>query len=180
MNSIIYLSFVFALSEILVGVVKRSKKKTVRIREDKGSLIILWVCITLGFTGGFFLSGRINLFWEGFGFVFIVTGLIIRWTAILQLGKSFTVDVAITDTGTLKTDGLYESIRHPSYSGLICIVTGFAFIMSSVYSFLVFVLPVFLAIFYRINVEEKLMAREFGNSYLEYRSRTKKIIPGIF
>ena len=75
--------------------------------------------ITIGFTGGFFLSKPVNHFWTGFGFPFIIGGLIIRWIAILQLGKSFTVDVAITDAASLKTDGIYERVRHPSYLGML-------------------------------------------------------------
>jgi len=180
MISIVYLSLVFAFSELMLMVFKRSKAGFSKTQKDNGSMILIWISITLGFFGGFYLANPANEFFEGFGLAFIVTGLIIRWVAILQLGKSFTVDVAITDTAKLKTDGLYERVRHPSYSGLLAIVMGFSFIMSSVYSFLVLAVPVFLAINYRIVVEEKVLVNEFGNSYLEYRSRTKRIIPGIF
>jgi protein-S-isoprenylcysteine O-methyltransferase Ste14 len=180
MISAVYLSFAFAISEILLAIVKSSKWGNARMREDSGSLIILWLVITIGFTGGFFLANPVSQFWSGFGFVFILFGLIIRWASILQLGKSFTVDVAITDNARLKTDGLYQKVRHPSYSGLLAIISGFAFTMNSIYSFLVLVLPVFLAIIYRISVEEKVLINAFGNSYIEYKNRTKRIIPGIF
>ena len=127
-----------------------------------------------------FLSKSANLFWTGFGFTFIVGGLIVRWIAILQLGKAFTVDVAITEAAKLKTDGIYERIRHPSYSGMLAIVMGFGATMSSLYSFLVLVIPVLIAVIYRIYVEEKVLVKEFGNSYLEYKSKTKRLIPGIY
>ncbi len=180
MHLIIYLSLIFGFSELMLMVFKRSKAGFSKTQNDNGSMILIWIFITIGFFGGFYLSNPVNKFFEGFGFAFIVTGLIIRWVAILQLGKSFTVDVAITNTAKLKTDGLYERVRHPSYSGLLAIIMGFSFIMSSVYSFLVLGLPVFLAILYRINVEEKVLINEFGDSYLEYKNRTKRIIPGIF
>ena len=180
MNLLICLSIIFALSEFFLAIVKHAKSKTSKTRGDKGSMIIMWLSITLGFTAGFFLAGKINQFWYGFGFVFIVTGLIIRWVSILQLGKSFTVNVAITDSARLKTDGLYERIRHPSYTGLLAVIVGFAFVMSSVYSFIAFVVPVFFSVLYRINIEEKILINEFGDSYLEYKSRTKRLIPGIY
>jgi len=180
MIPLIYLSLGYALSEMLLMVVKRSKLRSSKTREDKGSLILMWVMITLGFTGGFFLSKPVNYFWAGFGFPFIVGGLIIRWIAILQLGKAFTVDVAITEAANLKTDGIYERIRHPSYSGILAIVTGFGVTMSSLYSFLVLVIPILIAVIYRIYVEEKVLITEFGISYLEYKSKTKRLIPGIF
>jgi protein-S-isoprenylcysteine O-methyltransferase Ste14 len=180
MGPAIYMSFAFALSELLLMIIKRSDSVTSRTRNDRGSLIFLWLMITIGFTSGFFLSKPINQFWGGFGFVFIIYGLIIRWIAILQLGKSFTVDVAITSSSNLKTDGIYKRIRHPSYSGILLIVVGFSAIMSSLYSFLVLVVPVFIAINYRINIEEKVLINEFGESYRIYRSETKKLIPFIY
>jgi protein-S-isoprenylcysteine O-methyltransferase Ste14 len=95
-------------------------------------------------------------------------------------GEILTVDVAITDTAKLKQDGLYKRIRHPSYLGLLLIITGFSITMNSFYSFLVFILPVVFAIIYRISVEEKVLINEFGHDYSEYASKTKKLIPGIF
>lgn len=62
----------------------------------------------------------------------------------------------------------------------MAIVIGFAATMNSLNSFLVLVLPVFFAVIFRIGVEEKVLIKEFGNSYLEYKSKTKKLIPGIF
>jgi protein-S-isoprenylcysteine O-methyltransferase Ste14 len=180
MRPIIYLSLAFAFSEFLLMIIKRSKKGGVKIRGDRGSLIFLWLMITIGFTSGFFLSKPVNSFWAGFGIPLITGGLIIRWIAILQLGNSFTVDVAITHAAKLKTDGIYERIRHPSYSGMLLVLVGFSVEMYSFYSFLVLVLPVFIAVLYRIDIEEKVLINEFGNSYLEYKAETKKLIPSVF
>jgi len=52
--------------------------------------------------------------------------------------------------------------------------------MSSIYSFLVLVVPVTAAVLYRINVEEELLINEFGKTYLDYKANTKKLIPGIY
>jgi protein-S-isoprenylcysteine O-methyltransferase Ste14 len=174
------MSFAFALSEFLLMLIKRSDSTTSKTRKDRGSLIFLWLMITIGFTCGFILSKPVNLFWTAFGMLLIIGGLIIRWIAILQLGNSFTVDVAITNTVGLKTDGIYERIRHPSYSGILMVVVGFSAIMSSLYSFLVFVIPVLAAIIYRISIEEKVLMNEFGENYLVYMANTRKLIPGIY
>jgi protein-S-isoprenylcysteine O-methyltransferase Ste14 len=180
MISLVYLSLIFAFSELMLMIVKHSKTGRAKVRKDKGSLVLLWAIITIGFTGGFLLSKPVSQFFAGAGLAFIIGGLIYRWIAILQLGKSFTVDVAITDAPDLKTDGLYERIRHPSYLGLLMIVVGFSSTMSSVMSFLVLAVPVFLAITYRISVEEKLLISEFGERYIRYKAETKKLIPGIY
>lgn len=180
MNKLVILACLFGLSELILVFFKRSRKGKVKTRKDKGSFIFLWCMITLGITCAFFLSRPINMFWLGFGSVFIVSGLIIRWISILQLGKSFTVDVAITESAILKTDGIYDWLRHPSYFGILLIVTGFSAVMNSLLSFIVLVIPVFLAIIYRIKIEEELLTAEFGSEYINYMSSTRKLIPGIF
>ncbi len=180
MIPIVYLSVAYAFSEFVLMLIKHSKIKAVKMRNDRGSMILIWCAISFGITGGFFLSESVNDFWAGFGLVFIIAGIIIRWISIIQLGKSFTVDVAITDASKLKTDGLYEKVRHPSYLGLLLIIIGFSLTMYSFYSFLVLVVPVFLAISYRISVEEKVLMNEFGDSYNKYKTATKRIIPGIY
>ena len=180
MNIIVLFSLLFAFSELLLMLLKHSKTGTSKTRNDRGSLVFLWIIITTGFTGGFFLARPVNQFWLGFGAVLLIAGLIIRWVAVLQLGKSFTVDVAITDAAKLKTNGIYERIRHPAYLGILMIVTGFSSLMSSYFSFLVLVIPVLLAIIYRIRVEEKVLITEFGDSYLSYMAGTKRLIPGIY
>jgi len=180
MNNLVILSFAFALSELLLVINKRSISGAVKKRKDRGSLIFLWLMITAGFTGGFYLSRPLNPIWYGLGLLLIIIGISVRWAAIIQLGKSFTVDVAITDAAKLKTDGIYERVRHPSYSGLLLVVAGFSFAMSSVYSFAVLVLPVLLAVIHRIGIEEKVLQDEFGETFIKYKSCTRRLIPGIF
>jgi len=180
MNNLVILSFVYAFSELLLVINKRSADGAVKTRKDRGSLIFLWIMITAGFTCGFYLSRPFNPLWSTPGIFLIIVGIVVRWAAIIQLGKSFTVDVAITDSAKLKTDGIYERVRHPSYSGLLLVVAGFSFAMSSVYSFAALVLPVLIAVIYRIGIEEKVLQNEFGDTFLQYKSHTRKLIPGIY
>jgi protein-S-isoprenylcysteine O-methyltransferase Ste14 len=185
MQFIVYLTFVFAFSEFGLLLVKRSKLKTVKTRADKGSMILLWIMITFGFICGFFLAKYDH--WKLYnyliactGLLIVLAGIIIRCVAIIQLGNSFTVDVAINQSSVLKTNGIYKEVRHPSYSGLLLIVLGFSSTMNSISSFLVLVIPVFLAILYRISVEEKVLSDEFGEKYSEYSIGTKRLIPGLY
>lgn len=174
------MSLAFGFSELLLLLIKRSKTGRTKIQKDQGSLILLWVAITIGFTAGFFFSKPTSEFLFGFGIGFVISGLLIRWLSIIQLGKSFTVDIAIMHSSQLITDGMYERIRHPSYSGLLAIVLGFAITMGSIISFFVFVIPVICAIIYRIEIEEKILRQEFGDDYNNYMKETKKVIPGIY
>jgi hypothetical protein len=49
---LIYLSYLFGTSEFILTITKRSKQKYVRKKNDRGSLIILWVIIIVGITAG--------------------------------------------------------------------------------------------------------------------------------
>jgi protein-S-isoprenylcysteine O-methyltransferase Ste14 len=185
MKLIIFMSFVFAFSEFLLMLIKHSRIKTAKTRMDQGSMILIWVMITFGFTAGFFLAKHdswkyVNSIITVFGLLLILMGIIIRWIAIVQLGKSFTVDVAITDKARLKTDGLFRLVRHPSYLGLLLTIIGFSATMNSLISFFIFTIPVTLALLYRIRVEEKVLFQEFGDNYTDYKSKTKKLIPGVY
>lgn len=181
-----YVVILFTASELSLFFFKRSKTATEKGNNDKKSLPILWLAIAGSLTLAGFISGFKpglhidNVMLSRIGLVFAVCGFVIRWTAILQLGKLFTVDVAISNTHTLKTTGLYKIVRHPSYLGLMLIITGIALCMESLLSLAIVVVPVFIAMNYRIVIEEKTLTGEFGAQYEEYSKKVSKIIPWIY
>jgi protein-S-isoprenylcysteine O-methyltransferase Ste14 len=185
MKYIVLLSYLFFASEFILMLSKHSKKKTTKQKNDKGSLFLLWGMITLCMTFGFLFAKHGE--WESANYVvavvglfFVLVGVMIRWASILQLKKAFTVDVAIGDDHSLKMDGIYKLVRHPSYLGLYLILLGFSICMNSVFSLLVVAIPMFFVLFYRIVVEEKALIGAFGEKYLAYRARTSRMIPWIF
>jgi protein-S-isoprenylcysteine O-methyltransferase Ste14 len=182
---VIYLSYLFLFSELILMLTKRSKHKYVKRRGDRGSLIVLWLTIAIGLTMGFNLAkfgvwSHTDYFLGFLGILVSFCGMIIRWTTIIQLKKAFTVDVAVNQVHQLKTDGLFKIVRHPSYLGLLMILSGFSLCMNTVISFIVVTLPVLLAIIYRIKVEENLLVETFGEEYIKYSGSTKKIIPFLY
>ncbi len=184
MKYLILLSILFFVSEFLLMLVKRSKKIESKRQNDKGSLVLLWVVITLCFTFSFMFANYrtwtlINYAIYVIGVVIIISGGTIRWISIIQLSSAFTVNVAIANNHKLKTNGVYKYVRHPSYLGLWLIMFGFSVSMNSYISIIIVTIPMLLAILYRIKVEEEILLSEFGNEYLDYSNRTKKIIPWV-
>jgi len=47
-------------------------------------------------------------------------------------------------------------------------------------SVLLMIIPVFVGYAYRIKVEEHFMMEQFGQNYLDFQKRTKKLIPMIY
>lgn len=186
MNLYNYIAAIFTISEVLLLIARRSKNKAAKNRNDGRSLLLLWIAITVSLGIGYYFAIAYPLFPINYrictitGLVVIAVGFIIRWTAIIQLGKMFTVDVAIVDNHQLNTSGIYQVVRHPSYLGLIMIIYGLSFLMSNLLSIVIVIVPVFIALNYRITVEEKTLTAEFGGQYEIYKSKVKKLIPFIY
>jgi hypothetical protein len=79
---------------------------------------------------------------------------------------------------TLVTSGIYGVIRHPSYLGLLVNSLGWALAFRSGVGVLLaaLLIPPLVA---RIRAEERLLRSQFGE-YEVYRSRTSRLIPGVY
>ena len=186
MNYFNLLIGLFTASELLLLLTKRSSKAGSRNQADKKSLLLLWLTISGALTAGVLCSLKGTWIFQNqllpreIGFGLVIAGLLIRWTAVIQLGKMFTVDVSISKTHQLNTRGSYRWIRHPSYLGLWLVIAGFGLLLGSSLSFLLLVVPVFLALHYRMNTEEKALMAAFGDQYAEYKRKTFRLLPGIY
>ena len=181
-----YLQIIFFASELALLIFKRAKSGKIKNERDRRSLLILWVVIALCMCAGPWSAAygvwRLGDYQtiEVVGITVWAIGFIIRWIAIYQLGKMFTVNVVISDTHTLKTSGLYKIVRHPSYLGLILIIAGLGICLNSLLSLLIVLIPSFLALNYRITIEEKALIEEFDSQYEDYKKRVSRLIPGIY
>jgi protein-S-isoprenylcysteine O-methyltransferase Ste14 len=110
----------------------------------------------------------------------IFAGLLVRWTAILSLGKSFSANVAIHATQTIYRGGLYRWLRHPSYTGLLLIFAAIALRERNWLAAAVVMLPTIAALLYRIHVEEAALRDAFGAEYAAYSETTRRLIPGVY
>jgi protein-S-isoprenylcysteine O-methyltransferase Ste14 len=110
----------------------------------------------------------------------MLIGLAVRITAIVTLGKFFTVNVATHASQTIQRRGLYSVVRHPSYLGLeICFLAVGLHSRNWACLALMLLLPT-LAVLYRIHVEEQALLGAFGAEYAEYSRTTKRLIPGVY
>ena len=77
---------------------------------------------------------------------------------------------------TVVSTGVYSIVRHPQYFGGILAHIGFSFLLSGLYSLVV--TPLVIAIIYIISwKEENELTKEFGQKYVEYRSKVPMLIP---
>ena len=173
------------ISEILLNRLFRSGNNAEK-NHDKGTIRIIWITIFVANTLGIVFANILHLnisnsdILPHFGLFIIVCGMIFRFIAIKSLGSSFTVDVTVSDNQKIKKDGIYSIIRHPSYTGMILSFIGFGISLNNWASLLIISIPVFLALLYRIEVEEKLLKELLGSEYSEYMKNTYRLIPWIY
>lgn len=113
------------------------------------------------------------------GIALMAGGMALRWWSIHVLARHFTVDVAIRADHELVRRGPYRLLRHPSYTGLLMTFIGFALGLGNWLS-LAAMLPVVLALLWRIQVEERVLAAAFGDRYASYARETRRLIPFVW
>lgn len=122
-----------------------------------------------------------NVHWMRYVVVSLMAlGLAIRWTAILTLGRSFSVNVAIHATQTLHRTGLFRYMRHPSYTGMLLMFLALGLDTRNWIGLAVIVVLPIAALLYRMHVEEAALTGAFGSEYVEYSKTTKRLIPGLY
>ena len=75
------------------------------------------------------------------------------------------------------TSGAYRLVRHPIYSGMLIAALGTSLVIGI--PGLLILLGFVAMVISRIGVEERLMVQLFGDQYLQYRKRTKMLIPNL-
>jgi protein-S-isoprenylcysteine O-methyltransferase len=187
------LGLIFFASEVLLTVTRRSRSKT-GTKQDKSTLGMIWVVIGVSLVAGIFVS-RSALLWDKGLWMFdlpsgpavtvaavmlFAAGLILRWWAIVILGRFFTVDVTIERDHELVERGPFRWVRHPSYTGVLLAFFGWALTLRNWAAMAVVLVPIFLAFWRRMNVEEDALRGALGEKYVAYTRRTKRLVPGVY
>jgi protein-S-isoprenylcysteine O-methyltransferase len=159
----------FPVSEVALAVIKHSNASSTQA-QDRGSMRVLWIAIVIGvgcaIAAQWVPSARLHVtsrIVSPLALVLIVAGLIVRWVAILTLGRLFTVDVAI----------------QPSYAGLLIAFLGLGLFFANWLSLVLLLVPITLAVMNRVVKEERVLLQALGAPYADYCARTKRLIPGV-
>ena len=188
------LGLVYLISELLLTVTRRSRSRT-GTKQDRSTLRVLWLVIMASVAAGVYLAARSTSLRAGYlsvfalphgqmfalvGVVLFLTGLFLRWWAIITLGRFFTVDVTIEKDHELVERGPFRVVRHPSYTGVLLAFVGFALSLRNWAALLIVLVPIFAAFIRRMNVEEDALSRALGSRYADYMRRTKRLVPFVY
>ncbi len=114
------------------------------------------------------------------GAIIVWIGLLVRIWAVVTLGRSFRTTVEVDPGQAVVSSGPYRQIRHPSYTGLLLMVTGVGIASGNWLALAVCILLPGAAMLRRIQIEEAELTRVLGEPYQVYRGHTKRLIPGLW
>lgn len=164
-------------------IIRKKRDKTIKSKEDKGTYLLIYlsvfISISISFTLGFNEIELLPEFVFYFGIIFMVLGIFLREYSVVTLRKYFTFKITVLEDQKLIQSGPYHYIRHPAYTGGILAIIGTSLALRSSIAIIVVVLFCAIAYSLRINFEEKLLMKAFGNDYISYKKKTKMLIPFI-
>jgi protein-S-isoprenylcysteine O-methyltransferase Ste14 len=180
----------FAASVVLWLVVEfrtSLNRRTEATRTDRGTSIVLRLCFFAGFLLAQAASrirsvaippGAVTF---GIGLVVMWVGMGLRWWSFKTLGRYFTFIVMTSPDQRVIASGPYRFVRHPSYSGMLLILSGIALAVYgnwlSEAAVIVFSLT---ALLYRIRIEEAALSSALGDAYASYAAGRKRLVPFVW
>jgi protein-S-isoprenylcysteine O-methyltransferase len=193
------LGLIYLISEVLLSVTRRGHSKAGE-KQDRSTLRVIWIVIIISIGAGVFVArstllqprpagtaGSNSIFVLPYADVFAVAGvvlfaagLLLRWWAIITLGRFFTVDVVVEKDHEVVERGPFRLVRHPSYTGVLLAFVGWALTLGNWGAMLVVLVPIFAVFIHRMNVEEQALQRALGDRYVSYMRRTKRLVPGVY
>jgi protein-S-isoprenylcysteine O-methyltransferase Ste14 len=113
------------------------------------------------------------------GLVVCAAGLIFALTARIYLGENWSGTITVKENHQLVQSGPYSITRNPIYTGFLLAFLGCAISLGQVkgYIGIVFLL---ITILIKVKKEEEFMQEVFGGSFLSYKLKVKKLIPGLY
>ncbi|WP_415756900.1 methyltransferase family protein [Pseudomonas sp. LT1P18] len=179
---IVFATLVMAIASLFTEVNLSSGE-----REDRANRWVLPAFGVIGLLSGylpaytdridFWTFGGEGVRWLG-ALLFIIGGTLRLWP-VFVLGKRFSGLVAIQPGHTLVTDGIYRSLRNPSYLGLMITAVGWALAFRSGVGLLLAAVTL-IPLIARIHSEEALLRAQFGSEYEAYCARSWRLIPGVY
>ncbi len=159
---------------ILMNILK--KQNGMSIIGQGGKIILFTLPSLIGAILVHLILPQIAALPEGFsfikplGYVFLIPGLILWGTAVIQLLTGFS-------KGKLVTTGAYSVVRNPIYSSVTFFILPAVALLSLTWVYFIPAFFLYAGVTIFIGEEEKQMVRAFGIEYENYLKRVDRLIP---
>ena len=141
---------------------------------QSGILVLLqFICLTYLVIFSEFLAQGIYLMLQ-------VCGLLIAlWAVIVMRPGKFNIQPELKSNANFIMSGPYRLIRNPMYAGLILICGASVLPHPKLDTVLVYSL-LLIVLICKIYIEEKYLSNRFGETYLQYKKKTFRLLPFIY
>lgn len=112
--------------------------------------------------------------WRLIGLLPLASGIGLNFMADKALHQANTTVKPFEASTTLITNGVFQISRHPMYLGFVLILIGLAVLLGSLIPY--FVIPIFAILMDRvfIQVEERMLAKQFRQTWLAYKAKVRR------
>ena len=107
-------------------------------------------------------------------------GLALTVWAYHTLGRFFSLEVQVQREHRVVNVGPYRLLRHPGYAGVLFGFIGLGLAVQSWVSVLILLLATTMALAYRAQIEEDFLITELGDEYIQYMTKTKRLVPYVW
>lgn len=114
------------------------------------------------------------------GAILYAGALWLFWRSHKDLGRNWSITLEIRDQHRLVSTGIYELIRHPMYTAFWLMGAGQVLLLPNWIAGPAGLIGFAVLFFLRVDQEERMMLRTFGEEYRVYMERTKRIIPHLY
>jgi protein-S-isoprenylcysteine O-methyltransferase Ste14 len=114
-----------------------------------------------------------------FGLATVCAALWLFRRSHVDLGRNWSISLEVREQHALVKAGVYRLIRHPMYSSFFLLALAQMLLLSNWLAGASGLLGVGILYAFRVRQEERMMFEYFGNDYLDYMTKTKRLIPWI-
>jgi protein-S-isoprenylcysteine O-methyltransferase Ste14 len=191
MTTTTVLAYVAIACYFIIERLLRKGKQALNLKPgvaDAGSSQILWIAGAIELLL-VIVAPLLNIYQIGYlnrqdigwlGLILMLSGLIIRYWAAKTLGNYYTRTLQTIEGQKIVNNPPYNIIRHPGYLGTLLLEIGAGLAVKNLLVLLAALVFGIVSRVYRIEVEEKMLARSFGEPYKLYCSNTWKLVPFLY
>ena len=140
--------------------------------------IVLFIAIAVAGVPDPSWSGGAGVVSSAIGATLIIVGGLLVFMGSRALGSSFSPNPRPVEIGHLVQSGIYTSVRHPIYGGIMFCGFGWGLFVASPIALALAVVLVALLVL-KTSLEEAWLVQRYPG-YVEYRQHTNRFLPPIF